>query len=232
MTENGNKDQEQIPPELENIVEKFEHLSLMPAPTLPSFVVLEQTLKQPSEQSSEHFPDTEQASKSQKKKSNMAFRLGRGGGAGRRRGRPVANVELLENIQQIQSRLEAMEAGQQRDPEDVSEPEAEEEEENIKLTLDMRFFKSVLGSTSRPRLEVSAFAGGLNLEELINEMNKSFDYEDMAEDKRVKFAVTRLKGHAALWWDGMRVERRRVGKQPIKNWNKMVAKLRGNFFSQ
>ena len=96
----------------------------------------------------------------------------------------------------------------------------------------MRFFKSVLGSTSRPRLEVSTFAGGLNPEELIdqiNEMNKCFDYEDMGEDKRVKFAVTTLKGHAALWWDGVQAERRRVGKQPIKNWNRMVAKLRGKF---
>ena len=79
----------------------------------------------------------------------------------------------------------------------------------------MRFFKSVLGSTSRPRLEVSAFAGGLNLEELIdwiNEMNKCFDYEEMGEEKRVKFAFTRLKGHATLWWDGVQAERRRVGK--------------------
>ena len=43
-------------------------------------------------------------------------------------------------------------------------------------------------------------------------MNKCFDYEEMGEDKRVKFAVTRLKGHAALWWDGVQAERRRAGK--------------------
>ena len=70
----------------------------------------------------------------------------------------------------------------------------------------MRFFKSVLGSTSKPRLEVSTFAGGLNPEDLIdwiNEMNKFFDYEEMGEENRVKFAVTRLKGHATLWWDGV-----------------------------
>ena len=138
-------------------------------------------------------------------------------------------------MQQIQARLEAMEAGQQRDPEDVSEPEAEEEEEegNVELTPEMRFFKSALGSTSKPRLEVSNFAGILNPEELIdwiNEMNKCFDYEEMGEEKRVKLVFTRLKGHIALWWDGVQAERRRVGKQPIKNWNRMVAKLRGKFF--
>ena len=36
-----------------------------------------------------------------------------------------------------------------------------------------------------------------------NEMNKCFDYEEIIEDKKVKFAVTKLKGHAALWWDGV-----------------------------
>ena len=69
-------------------------------------MVSKPTLKQPSEQSSEHFLDTKQASKSQKKKPNMAFRLGRGGGAGRRRGRLVANAEVLETMQQIQAILE------------------------------------------------------------------------------------------------------------------------------
>ena len=135
----------------------------------------------------------------------MAIRIIRGGGAGRRRGRPVANVEVLETMQQIQARLEAIEVGQHRYPEDVSEPEAEEEEENVELTPDMRLFRSVLGSTSRPRLEVSAFVGGLNpkyLIDWINEMNKCFDYEEMGDEKRVKFVVTRLKGHASLWWDG------------------------------
>ena len=81
-----------------------------------------------SEQSSKNFLDTEKASKSQKKKSNMAVRIGRGG-AGRRRGRLVTNAEVLETMQQIQARLGAIEVGQQRDPKDVSEPEAEEEGE-------------------------------------------------------------------------------------------------------
>ena len=53
MNESEIGDQDQIPPELENIVTKFEQLSLMSAPTLPSFVV--------SKQPSEHFSDTEQA---------------------------------------------------------------------------------------------------------------------------------------------------------------------------
>ena len=97
----------------------------------------------------------------------------------------------------------------------------------------MRFFKSVLGSTSKSRLEVLVFTGSLNPEELIawvNDMDKFSDYEEMDEGKRVKFVVKKLKGHAMLWWDGVQAKRRRLGKQPINNWNQMVAKLRGKFF--
>ena len=96
----------------------------------------------------------------------------------------------------------------------------------------MIFLKSVLGSSSKPRPEIPIYQGSLNPEELIdwiNDMEKFFDYEEMEEEKKVKFVVTKLKGHATLWWDGVQVERRRLGKQPIKNWNKMVAKLRGKF---
>jgi hypothetical protein len=28
-----------------------------------------------------------------------------------------------------------------------------------------------------------------------------FDYEDVEEEKKVRHVVTRLKGHATLWWD-------------------------------
>jgi len=41
----------------------------------------------------------------------------------------------------------------------------------------------------------------LNLEELIdwiNGMEKFFDYEEIKDEKKVKFFVTKLKGHASL----------------------------------
>ena len=60
-------------------------------------------------------------------------------------------------------------------------------------------------------------------------MHKCFDYKEISEDKKVKFAVTKLKGHAALWWDGVQAERRRAGKQPIKIWTRMMDKLKGKF---
>jgi len=50
-------------------------------------------------------------------------------------------------------------------------------------------------------------------------MDKDFDYEDVDEEKKVKHTVTKLKGHATLWWDEMQADKRCKGKQKIKNWD-------------
>eukprot|EP00253_Pinus_taeda_P003923 PITA_03923 len=51
----------------------------------------------------------------------------------------------------------------------------------------MRFFRSVLRSTSKPRLEILIYAGSLSPEELIdwiNDMEKFFDYEETDEGNK------------------------------------------------
>lgn len=80
----------------------------------------------------------------------------------------------------------------------------------------MRFFQSVLKSIARPWNQlVPIYQGGLNPEELIdliNSMEKLFNYEETEDEKKVKFDVTKLKGHATLWWDGVKAERKRLRK--------------------
>ena len=56
--------------------------------------------------------------------------------------------------------------------------------------------------SSRPRLEVKTYDVRLNEEELIdwiNTLEKYFDYGEVDEVKKVKFAMTKLKGHASIW---------------------------------
>lgn len=60
-------------------------------------------------------------------------------------------------------------------------------------------------------------------------MDKYFEYEEIEEDKKVKFVVTRLKCHASLWWESIQVERRNRNKLMINNWDQMVTKLKGKF---
>lgn len=39
-----------------------------------------------------------------------------------------------------------------------------------------------------------------------------------------------MKGHATLWWESIQAERRIKNKPIIKKWDRMVAKMKGNFF--
>ena len=73
----------------------------------------------------------------------------------------------------------------------------------------VRFLKLVVAANSRPWSEVSTYDGSLNVEELIvwtNRLDKYFNYEELDEDKRVKFVMTKLRGHAFLWWDRVQVD--------------------------
>jgi DNA-binding transcriptional regulator WhiA len=73
------------------------------------------------------------------------------------------------------------------------------------------------------------YEGNFEVEEMldwVHAMDKYFNYEYLEEDKMVKNEVTRLKDHATLWWDELQAKHRSNGKQKIKNWDRMVAKLK------
>eukprot|EP00253_Pinus_taeda_P003705 PITA_03705 len=157
-------------------------------------------------------------------------RRGRGRGA-----RRMADEALREELRVLTARLEAVEAGRRRDPEigDVSEEEVEVAAEGPEgESPEVKLLKSVLLSNSRPKLELPTYDGSLSINvviDWISEMDKYFECEEVSEDHRVKFAATKLKGHAALWWDSVKNERKRLNKTPIKTWTRMVAKLKGRF---
>jgi hypothetical protein len=85
---------------------------------------------------------------------------------------------------------------------------------------------------AREKMDILVYEGNLDVEELpdwIRALDTYFDYEDVEEDKKVKHVVTRLKGHAALWWDELQADRCCKGKQKIKSWDRMIAKMKVKF---
>jgi hypothetical protein len=86
--------------------------------------------------------------------------------------------------------------------------------------------------SSKTKMDIPAYEGSLDAEELldwIRTLDTYFDYEDIEEDKKVRHAVTKLKGHATLWWDELQADRRSKGKQKIKSWDRMIAKMKAKF---
>jgi hypothetical protein len=158
----------------------------------------------------------------------------------RERGRQVQNPEVERDLHDIHARLVDVEIKQRRttDIGDVSESESEDdaghEEEEISAedAAHECLIRVVARMSARAKMDIPVYEGNLDAEELldwIRALDTYFDYEDVEEDKKVKHAVTRLKGHATLWWDELQADRRCQGKQKIKSWDRMIAKMKVKF---
>jgi hypothetical protein len=158
----------------------------------------------------------------------------------RRRDRPMHDPAVEREMCELHARLDAMETTQRHTISigDISEADSENEAGNkgeevaFEDVADERLFRVVARICAREKMEIPMYEGNLDVEELldwIRALNKYFDYEDVEEDKKVKHVITRLKGHATLWWDELQADRHCKGKQKIKRWDRMVAKMKAKF---
>jgi hypothetical protein len=152
----------------------------------------------------------------------------------------VQNPEVERDLHNLRARVVDMEIRQRRtaDVGDISESENEddaghgEEEIPVEDAANERLLKVVARMGAKVKMDIPVYEGNLDVEELIDwirALDTYFDYEDIEEDKKVRHAVMRLKGHATLWWDELQVDRRCQGKQKIKSWDRMIAKMKEKF---
>jgi hypothetical protein len=157
----------------------------------------------------------------------------------RRRGRKMTNPVMEREMCDLRARLEDMETAQKHtiSAGDLSDSDSEVEFEREKevATEDAsneRLTKDISRMGAREKIDIPVYEGNLDVEELldwIRALDTYFDYEDVKEDKKVKHVVTRMKGHAALWWDELQADRHCKGKQKIKSWDRMIVKLNAKF---
>ena len=139
----------------------------------------------------------------------------------RRRDRPMLDPKVEREMRKLRARLDAMETTQRCtiDVGDISEAESENEAGNEEVSVEdateERLFRVVARIGAKEKMDIPMYEGNLDFEELldwIRDLEKYFDYEDVEEDKKFKHVVTRLKGHATLWWDELQADRRCKGK--------------------
>jgi hypothetical protein len=85
---------------------------------------------------------------------------------------------------------------------------------------------------AREKMDIPFYEGNLDAEDLldwIRALDTYFNYEYVEEDKKVKHAVTHLKGHATLWWDELQADRHCKGKKKIKSWDRMIVNMKAKF---
>ena len=143
-------------------------------------------------------------------------------------------------MRNLRARMEDMEIRERRrvDVGDISESKDEggagHEEEEIPTedAANDHLIKAIAQMSSETKMDIPAYEGSLDVEEMldwIRALDTYFDYEDIEEDKKVRHAITILKGHATLWWDELQADRCCQGKQKIKSWDRMIAKMKEKF---
>ena len=102
-------------------------------------------------------------------------------------------------------------------------PEREEDQDKERL------LRVLSRENSKPNVEFVSYDGKLDTNvvlDWISDMEKFFEYENTLDNRKVKIAVTRLKGHALLWWEHLQTNRQRRGKENIRTWPKRMNKVK------
>jgi hypothetical protein len=131
---------------------------------------------------------------------------------------PVMERQMCD----LRARLEDMEttqrhttsAGDLSNSESKIEAERKEEVASEDASNEC-LIRTIAKMGAREKMDIPVYEGNLDAEELldwIRALDTYFDYEDVEEDKKVKHSVTRLKGHATLWWDELQADRHCKGK--------------------
>lgn len=141
---------------------------------------------------------------------------------------------IMDMLRQIIARLKAVERAQGRGVhlEDVSDDEEVAPNMNPKPKVERdeeRILRVLSRKNSKPVVEVSCYDGRLETNvvlDWISKINKFFEYENTPANQKPKIPVTKLKGHALLWWDHLQTERQKRGKEKTETWAKMIGKMK------
>ena len=81
-------------------------------------------------------------------------------------------------------------------------------------------------------MEIPEFHGGSQPEDLLDwfvAVDEFLEFKDVPANKQVPYVTTRFRGHAASWWNQLKISRTRRGKEKIVSWDKLKKHLRKTF---
>jgi len=87
-------------------------------------------------------------------------------------------------------------------------------------------------NTNDFKIDIPEFEGKLDPDdfvELLQTVERIFEFKQISEDKKVKLVALKLRKYASLLWTNLLTKRVRQGKGKIRTWEKMKAKLKARF---
>ncbi|KAK9714387.1 hypothetical protein RND81_06G090500 [Saponaria officinalis] len=85
------------------------------------------------------------------------------------------------------------------------------------------------------RVDIPEFSGSLNPDELLEwlrDVERAFEYKGYNDLKAFKVATLKLKGYASLWYENLKSQTAKDGKEPIRSWSKLRKKLMSKFITK
>ena len=141
-------------------------------------------------------------------------------------GRGNADNAILDQLRQIAARLDATETTQRRRAhlDNVSDDEVVAPNHNPKpkeYQDEARLLRVLCRENSKPSIQVVPYDGKLDTNAMLDwilDIEKFFKYEKIPDNRKVKIAATRLKGHASLWWEHWKIDRQRRRSRLGQKW--------------
>ncbi|OMO92485.1 Retrotransposon gag protein [Corchorus capsularis] len=111
----------------------------------------------------------------------------------------------------------------------------EEVGDNNKQIQQVRDAQANYLNTFVPKVQIPEFDGRGQPDdflEWLHTVERIFEYQDVPENKQVKLVAIKLRKHASLWWENLRMQRERNGKEKIRTWDKMVREFKKKFLPE
>ena len=106
--------------------------------------------------------------------------------------------------------------------------------QNAKKEAQNEYLRKQLHEFMRQRriVEIPEFEGKLDPDDFLEWMqtvDRIFKFKEISENKKVKLVAHKLRKYALSWWTNLLTKRVRQGKDKIRTWEKMRAKLKARF---
>jgi hypothetical protein len=161
--------------------------------------------------------------------------------------RDIEVENLRRQVQQLQERLQRVEASDHDAPHHESDNEVSSEDgEDLNPFHQARSQASSDNTPPHPRdlrlhnvqrhydvkVDIPEFEGRMQPDEFIDWLNtieRIFEYKDVPEHHKVKLVAIKLRKHASLWWEHVKKQRERERKSRIVTWEKMKKALKRKY---
>ena len=86
--------------------------------------------------------------------------------------------------------------------------------------------------TAGIKVEIPEFHGGSQPEDLLDwivTVDEFLEFKEVPGNRQVSLIATRFRGHAASWWNQLKLSRTRRGKEKITSWDKLKKHMQKTF---